>query len=107
MKIILIGILWVLSVVTSLKGWYKILIAFISIFIVKLRPYALKIWISDDQDMNAILNGNEDHTISGRVGYMAWKYKTKEWLRAQKIINTLFWFQKNHCYNSIEWDEVE
>ena len=71
------------------------------------KPYYLRLLLAIDQFFNVLLlNGNEDHTISGRVGYKANKTKKKRWLFAEKVINTLFWFDKNHCYNSIEWDEV-
>ncbi len=64
--------------------------------------------ISIDQFFNVLLlNGSEDHTISGRVGYKALTTKKKRWLYAEKLINTLFWFDKNHCRESIEYDEIE
>ena len=71
------------------------------------RPYYFRLLLAIDQLFNVLLlNGSEDHTISGRVGYKAYKTKKKRWLFAEKVINTLFWFDKNHCYNSIEWDEI-
>lgn len=67
--------------------------------------YVLNIMISIDQLCNAILFGNVDHTISGRVGYNA--LLGSFWaLYAQELINLLFFFDKDHCYTSIEWDEV-
>lgn len=53
-----------------------------------------------------ILDGSEDHSISGRVGYEALTTGKKNWLRAEKAINTLFFWDKDHCRNSIEWDEI-
>ncbi|KGJ92037.1 hypothetical protein [Colwellia psychrerythraea] len=71
------------------------------------KSYILRLLIAVDQLFNVLLlNGNEDHTISGRVGYRAKKTNKWYWLSLEKIINTLFWFDKNHCRNSIEWDEV-
>lgn len=52
-----------------------------------------------------ILNGSEDHTTSGRVGYKAKTTNKKRWLLAEKVINTIFWFDKDHCRKSIEEDE--
>ena len=72
-----------------------------------MRLYLLKILIAVDQLFNVILlNGSPDHTISGRVGWKAHTTKGKVWVLLEKGINTLFWFQEDHCYNSIEWDEV-
>lgn len=70
-----------------------------------------KIWkllISIDQFFAVLLlNTNEDQTISGHVGYKAYTLKTKKWILLEKFINLLFspW-QKNHCYESIEWDRL-
>jgi len=107
MQILLVGIIWFLSVITSLKGWLKLLIALIALFYKPWRNYALLIWVADDQDINALFNGNPDQSISGRVGYMALTTKKRPWLIAQKIINAVFFFQENHCYNEIEWDRIK
>ncbi len=73
-----------------------------------MKPYYLRLLIALDQLFNVlILNGSEDHTISGRVGYKAHFTKKKRWLFLQKAIDAVFFFDKNHCYNSIEWDEVK
>jgi hypothetical protein len=72
------------------------------------KNYVLRVLIALDQLANVVLlNGHEDHTISGRVGYKAYKTKRWYWKLAEKLINTMFWFDKNHCYNSIEWDRVK
>jgi len=63
--------------------------------------------IAMDQFLNVLfLNGSEDHTISGRVGYKALTIGSWGWLLAEKVINLVFWFDLDHCKNSIEWDEV-
>ena len=73
----------------------------------KRKSYLLRLLITIDAFFNVLLlNGSEDHTISGRVGYKALTTKKRRWLIAQKIINTLFFFEENHCYRSIEWDEI-
>lgn len=54
-----------------------------------------------------ILDGNEDHTFSGEVGYRAKTTNKRRWLLVEKAINILFWFDPDHCRNSIEWDEVK
>ena len=69
------------------------------------KTYILRLLIALDQFFNVLLlNGSEDHTVSGRVGYEAFKTKKKHWILAEKVINALF-FDKEHCYKSIEWDE--
>ena len=68
--------------------------------------YFLRLAIAIDQLFNAVLGGRPDHTISGRCGYHA--KNGKKWaIVCEKIIDTLFFWQKNHCRESIEWDEVE
>ena len=74
----------------------------------KRMNYFLRLMIALDQFFNVLLlNGSEDHTISGRVGYKAMTTKKWYWKFAEKFINALFWFDDNHCYNSIEWDEIQ
>lgn len=74
----------------------------------KRKSYVLRALIALDQLFNVLLlNGSEDHTISGRVGYKAMTTDKWHWKFAEKFINTLFWFDDNHCYNSIEWDEIQ
>lgn len=71
------------------------------------KNYFLRLLIALDQFFNVLLlNGSEDHTISGRVGYKAMTTKKKRWLFLEKVINTLFFFDPDHCRNSIEADEV-
>jgi hypothetical protein len=70
--------------------------------------YLLRILIAIDQLFNVIvLNGQPDHTISGRVGYKAHTTQKWYWRWAEKGINLLFWFEPNHCFENIEWDEIK
>ena len=56
-----------------------------------------------DQLIFGVIRLRPDHTISGEVGYAA--YHGKRWGRiAERFIDALF--GKGHCFNSIEWDEV-
>ena len=56
-----------------------------------------------DQLICGVIWLRPDHTISGEVGYAA--YHGKRWGRiAERFIDALF--GKGHCFNSIEWDEV-
>lgn len=73
----------------------------------KRKSYILRLLIAIDQVFNVLLlNGNEDHTISGRVGFKAHTTRQWYWLIAERFINTLFWFDPDHCRTSIEWDRV-
>lgn len=51
-----------------------------------------------------ILNGSEDHTTSGRVGWKAKHTNKRRWLIARRVINMIF-LDRNHCQKSIEEDE--
>lgn len=71
------------------------------------RLYNLLIAI--DQFFAVLLFGtNPDQTISGYVGYKALTTDKKRYKLYQWFINLLFrpW-QKNHCYESIEWDRIK
>lgn len=72
------------------------------------KPYWERILLGLDQLANTLLDGNEDETISSRVGRNA--LAGKKWaLIAQSAINALFKFltgKPDHCYRSIEWDEL-
>lgn len=71
------------------------------------RMYNLLIAI--DQLFAVLLFGsNPDQTISGYVGYKALTTNKKRYKLYQWFINALFkpW-QKNHCYESIEWDRLD
>ena len=71
------------------------------------KSYILRSLIAIDQLLNVlVLNGHEDQTISGKVGYKALTSTKTRWKVAEKIINLLFFFDHNHCYNSIEWDRI-
>ena len=71
------------------------------------KGYTLRLMIAIDQVFNVLLlNGSEDHTIRGSVTSTTLVTRNKRWLYAEKIINTLFWFDKDHCRESIEYDEI-
>jgi|TARA_B110000902_G_scaffold163392_1_gene186896 hypothetical protein len=70
--------------------------------------YFFRILIAIDQLGNTIfLGGEPDHTISGRVGHRAFMTKRWYWLYLEAVIDFIFFWQPNHCYRSIEWDEVK
>ena len=64
--------------------------------------------ISIDQAANALLGGNEDHTMSGRMGYRIKTGKANGfeiWLCKQ--LSRADPYSDTHCVSSIEYDEVE
>ena len=59
-----------------------------------------------DQLASGIIFLKPDHTVSGEVGYA--EYCGKKWgVVAALIINAIIFWHRNHCYESIEWDEVD
>ena len=105
-KITLVGLVWLFCILTSVKGYYKIIIGLFAVIIPQLRSYALRVWVSDDQDIYTLVGGkNPDHTISGHVGWRSYQGKP-QYKQAEKLINLLFWFDKNHCRKAIEGDEI-
>lgn len=97
-KILIVGIYWLISTICSLQGLLNIALAILSIFIPKLREYALEQWIADDRRVNSFFNGKSRNTISSRVGF---KSRTdKRYIGAKKVVNALFYlFERNHCEN--------
>lgn len=67
--------------------------------------FALNVGTSLSQLGRAILLGDPDETISGATGKAA--LQGKWWFKQvqEPFINALFWFDPNHCFNSIEADE--
>tara|TARA_R110000744_G_scaffold147612_7_gene260586 strand:+ start:1368 stop:1658 length:291 start_codon:yes stop_codon:yes gene_type:complete len=72
------------------------------------KSYFLRVLIILTAAFNVIiLNGDEDHTTSGRIGWKAKFTGKKRYLIAEKFINTLFFWDKDHCRKSIELDEYK
>jgi len=68
------------------------------------KPYFLRVLIGLDQFVNAILGGNPDLTISGRIGY---RIATNQATKPEKALCwVLRKFENKHCLKSIELDEV-
>jgi hypothetical protein len=58
-----------------------------------------KLFILLSQAINALLlNGNPDETVSARA------YRCN-WYTTERVINTLFWFDPEHCATSHERDK--
>lgn len=114
-KIVIIGLLWLFTVLTSIKGWWKLLVLVAALLLRSERVslYAKTIWESDDNDIYTLIGGkNPDNTISSHVGYRSEKLGESEYLQAEWLINLVFFWQvdsngkRNHCRRSIEYDEV-
>lgn len=71
------------------------------------KSWLKRLALSIDQFVNVLLfNGDEDHTISGRTGYY-YKYSPNLFWRALRgLVNALFFWQQDHCDESIEFKEV-
>ena len=88
------------------------ILAIISLFFPSLLyvflKHSLTMSLAVDQLANASIHGNEDQTISGRLGY-AIHYKGKEniiYVILCQILNKFF-KQSNHCLDAIEFDRVD
>ena len=64
----------------------------------KLKQYFRNILIAFDQFVNVLFLGQPDETISSR----AWRCKDSGsfWKLMRKLIDTIFFWQKDHCYYS-------
>jgi hypothetical protein len=68
-----------------------------------MKRYVWNFLISLDQLLNTILGGNPDETMSSRMGKCIEKNNCKFCGFVCKILNL---FEKDHCYKSIERDEI-
>ena len=68
-----------------------------------MKSYGRRVAVAIDQLLNALLNGDEDETISSRAAKA--RLKGKRWGCA--LCRFLDWLDPNHCTNSIEPDEGE
>ena len=72
--------------------------------------YLLRILIAIDQLGNTLLGGDEDETISSRLGKMKLRHGgTISWRRPLARITDAFleWLDPNHSIDAIEYDEGE
>ena len=73
-----------------------------------MKRYLLNLLIALDQGGNAFFGGSPDETISSRVGRAA----LREVRGAQTLRSIIDWLflnltgERDHCANSIEWDEA-
>ena len=64
----------------------------------------LQVLIAIDQTINTIFNGYADETLSSRA-YRR-QHKNKFWKYGRIFIDTLFFWQEDHCYKAYQ-SEVE
>jgi hypothetical protein len=58
-----------------------------------------QVLIAVDQVLNTIFGGWADETLSAR-SYRNDVKQVKRWMIARKVIDTIFFWQPNHCYQS-------
>lgn len=114
MLLILVGLFWLWLILVKLPLTLPItLIATFkntsTIFgkTVDWKGWRYNLWIGDDQNVNTMLGGDKDVTVSSRVGFNA-KRGNAIALHMEKVIDFLFRMtvgQENHCRASIEYDE--
>lgn len=54
-----------------------------------------QVLVALDQTLNALIGGWADETISARAHRNSGK--SRRWARARKVIDGIFFWQKNHC----------
>lgn len=68
-----------------------------------MRSYLINLLIALDQLANTVLRGDPDETLSSRAHRMRMKGQPV-WGWTAKVIDRLFWFDKDHCRTSWERD---
>jgi len=64
-----------------------------------MKSYILNVLAVFSVLLNTITGGSHRNTFSARVGYSS-NILGSKWAKImEKIINTLFWFDSNHCYS--------
>lgn len=60
--------------------------------------YLIRVLIGIDQLINCLLGGMPDETISAK----SWRMRERSlfWYYLRIMIDGIFWFSKNHCYES-------
>lgn len=64
--------------------------------------YAMRVLISLDQAVNAIVGGSPDETLSSRTYRRAMLDDDPSvlWIAFHSLVDTLFFWEPNHCYES-------
>lgn len=93
----------------SLYAWHVYLFATLCRFIPHpfFKRFNRAFWMWTDQGVNVFHGGNEDVTVSSKVGYRE-EQGSKTAATMAAVINSLWYIgtgQKNHCISAIERDE--
>lgn len=97
-----------LKVLTRRFKWHGLFMLKVSAVMHRLNDWCFTLWLSNDQYINSVFFGDEDHSISGRVGSLAMQ-GSRTALVMEKVIDFIFFIaigQRNHCRQSIEFQEV-
>lgn len=100
-----VALVWLLAIIAMAP--LQLPVTLLAIPLKRLRGYRYKLWIAQDQLVNAIHNGNPDITVSSMIGYMA-EQGSKTAAAMAVVVDWLFYAaigQVNHCRASIERDE--
>lgn len=94
----------------SLYGWHFYLVATVMCHTPSktLKRSGLAFWLWTDQGVNVLHGGDEDITVSSKVGKRK-KMGSKTATTMAAVIDALWYIgtgQKNHCISAIERDEV-
>ncbi|UNA02096.1 hypothetical protein vBAmaSR9Y2_18 [Alteromonas phage vB_AmaS-R9Y2] len=93
----------------ELWGWHVYALATVLRFAPNkaAQRWGLSFWMWTDQGVNVMLGGNEDVTVSSKVGYMT--EQGSKTAAVMALVIDFFWYlvtgQKSHCINAIERDE--
>ena len=68
-----------------------------------LRAWTEQMLIALDQQLNAILGGMADETLSARAHRMLEK-KHRYWGWAANFIDFIFFWEKNHCFMAYQYE---
>lgn len=68
-----------------------------------LKSYFWNILIWMTQTLNVFTGGDPDHSTSGRVGFHSARGNIFA-KGLELLINGIFYWDYDHCWNSIEWD---
>lgn len=70
-----------------------------------MKGYFHRLFILASQALHCVLmGGNPDLTVSARIHIEAY-FKGGRWKKARKIVNGVFFWQKDHCSQSFAADE--
>lgn len=100
---------WPLSLLTQSFSWHSQFMKKFDQTKHQLKSWCFTLWLSNDQYINSLFKGMADHSISGRIGYLSLQ-GNKVAQVMERVIDFIFFVavgQREHCKESIEWDEIK